>query len=88
MGHNTPSLILVVRDTQDVYRTVKLPIDLVPGLGRDFFSTASFGSSKRCQNYFHYKAGFIVDPALFSIHLTRSDNLDHFDLTTWYFKRK
>ena len=45
-GHNTlfgtaQSIILVVvRDTQDVCRTAKLPIVIVPGSGRNDFSTA------------------------------------------------
>ena len=45
-GHNAPlgtaqgALLVVVRDTQDVCRTVKMPIVLVPGLGRNLFSTA------------------------------------------------
>ena len=45
-GHNTllgiaqGTLLVVVRDTQDICRTVKLPIVLVPGLGRNLFSTA------------------------------------------------
>ncbi|CAN0450114.1 unnamed protein product, partial [Ascophyllum nodosum] len=46
-GHNTllgiaqgTLLLVVVRDTQDICRTVTLPIVLVPGLGRNLFSTA------------------------------------------------
>ena len=45
-GHNTlfgtaqGTLLVVVRDTQDVCKTVKLPIVLVPGLGLNLFSTA------------------------------------------------
>ena len=45
-GHNTllgiaqGTLLVVVRDTHDICRTVKLPIVLVPGLGRNLFSTA------------------------------------------------
>ena len=45
-GHNTllgiaqGTLLVVVRDTQGICRTVKLPIVLVPGLGRNLFSTA------------------------------------------------
>ena len=56
-GHNTllgiaqGTLLVVVRDTQDICRTVKLPIVFVPGLGRNIFSTA-IDSSKRCQNYY------------------------------------
>ena len=45
-GHNTlfgiaqGTLLVVVRDTQNVCGTVKLPIVLVPGLKRNLFSTA------------------------------------------------
>ena len=45
-GHNTllgiaqGTLLVVVRDTQGICRTVKLPIVLVSGLGRNLFSTA------------------------------------------------
>ena len=48
-GHNTlfgiaqGTFLVVVRDTQDVCRTVKLPKVLVPGLGRNLFSTAMAG---------------------------------------------
>ena len=57
-GHNTlfgiaqGTILVVVRDTQDICRTVNLPIVLVPGLERKsiFYSV---GSSKRSQHYFH-----------------------------------
>ena len=45
-GHNTligtaqGTLVVVVCDTQDICRDVKLPIILVPGLGRNLFFTA------------------------------------------------
>ena len=58
-GHNTlfgtvqGILQVVVRDTQDVCRTVKLPIVLVPGLGRNIFY--SFGSSKKVSKLFSLK---------------------------------
>ena len=57
-GHNTlfgtaqGILLVVVHDTQDVCRTVKLPIVLVPGLGRNLFSTA-LAAQKDVKNYFH-----------------------------------
>ena len=44
-------LLVLVRDTQDVCRVVKLSIALVPGLRR--LLSHSFGSSKRYQNYFY-----------------------------------
>ena len=71
-------LLVVVRYTRDVRRTVKLPIVLVPGLGRNTFSTA-LAAQKGAKTIFA-KAGSIVDLGLFSIELARSDNLEHFDL--------
>ena len=44
-GHNTlfgiaqGTLLVVVRDTQDICKTVKLPMVLVPGLKRNLFFT-------------------------------------------------
>ena len=40
LGIAQGTLLVVVRDTQDICGTVKLPIVLVPGLGRNLFSTA------------------------------------------------
>ena len=73
-GHNTlfgiaqGTLLVVVRDTQDVCRTVKLPIILVPGLGWNLFSTA-MAAQKGVKTVFT-KAGSIVNLSLFSIQLT------------------
>ena len=84
MGHNTlfdtaqGILLVVVRDTQDVCRTVKLSIVFVPDLGRNRFSTA-LAAQKSIKTAFT-KAGFIFDLGLFSIQLARSDILDHLDL--------
>ena len=84
-GHNTlfdiaqGTLLVVACDTQDICRTVKLPIVLVPGLGRNLFSTA-MAAQKGVKTIITKKAGSIVDLGLFSIQLTRSDNLDHLDL--------
>ena len=83
-GHNTlfgiaqGTLLVEVRDTQDICRTVKLPIVLVPGLGRIFFSTAM--AAQKGVKTVITKAGSIVDLGLFSIQLTRSDNLDYLNL--------
>ena len=83
-GHNTllgmtqGTLLVVVRDTQDICRTVKLPIVLVPGLGRNLFSTAM--AAQKGGKTTITKAVSIVDLGLFSIQLSRSDNLDHLDL--------
>ena len=56
-GHSTlfgtaqGTLLVVVRDTQYVCRTVKLPIVIVPGFRTEsiFYSV---GSSKRCKTHF------------------------------------
>ena len=83
-GHNTllgiaqGTLLVVVRDTQDICRTVKLPIVLIPGLGRNLFFTAM--AAQKGVKTIITKAGSIVVLGLFSIQLTRSDNLDHLDL--------
>ena len=84
-GHNTlfgteqGILLVVVRDTQDVCRTVKPPIVLVPGLRRNLFSTALAGQ-KGVKSIFT-TAGSIVGLGIFSIQLNKSDNMDHLDLT-------
>ena len=67
-----------MHDTQDVCRAVKLPIVLVPGLGKYLFSTA-LAAQKGVKTIFT-KAGSIVDLGLFSIQLARSNNFDHLDL--------
>ena len=83
-GHNTllgitqGTLLAVVRDTQDICRTVKLLLVIVPGLGRNLFSTAM--TAQKGVKTIITKAGFIVDIDLFSIQLTRSNNMDHLDL--------
>ena len=83
-GHSTlfgtaqDIILVLVRDTQDVCRAVHLPIVLVPGLGRNIFSTA-LAAQKGAKNIFT-KAGSIVGLGLFSIQLIRSNNLDHLDL--------
>ena len=71
-------LLVVVRDMQDVCRTVKLPIVLVPDLGQNLFSTA-LATQKGVKTIFT-KERSIVDLGLFLIQLTRSDSLDHLDL--------
>ena len=89
-GHNTlfgiaqGTLLVEVRGTQDIFRTVKLPIVLVPGLGRIFFSTAM--AAQKGVKTVITKAGSIVDLGLFSIQLTRSDNLDF--ILSWLFQKK
>ena len=74
-GHNTlfgtaqGILLVVLRDTQDVYRTVKLPILFVSGLRRNIFFTA-LAAQKGVKTIFT-KAGSIADLGLISIQLTR-----------------
>ena len=70
--------MVVVRDTQDVCRTVKLSIVLVPDLERNLFSTA-MAAQKGVKTVFT-KAGSFVDLGLFPFQLTRSGYLDHLDL--------
>ena len=83
-GHNTffgaaqGIQLVLVRDTQDVCRTFKLPTIIVPGLERNLFSTA-LADQKGVRTIFT-KAGSIVDLDLFSVLLTTSDSLDHLDL--------
>ena len=70
-GHNTlfgiaqGTLLVVVCDTLDVCRTVKLPIVLVPGLGRILFSTAM--AAQKGVKTIITQASSIVDLGLFSI---------------------
>ena len=58
-------LLVIVGDTQNVCRTVKLLIVLVPGLERNLFSTA-LAAQKGVKTIFT-KTGSIVDLGLFSI---------------------
>ena len=84
MGYNTlfdtaQSILLVsVRETQDVCKTVKMPIALVLGLGITLFSTALAGQ-KGVKTIFT-KAEFILDLGLLSVQLTRLDSLNYLDL--------
>ena len=85
-GHNTlfgtvQGIILVlVGYTQDVYRTVKLAIKvLVPGQERNIHSTA-LAAQTGVKTIFT-KAGSIGNLGSFSVQLTKSDSLAHFDLS-------
>ena len=68
-GHNTllaiaqGTLLVVVRDKQDICSTVQLPIVLVPGLGRNLFSAAM--AAQKGVKTIITKAGSIVDLGLF-----------------------
>ena len=83
-GHNTlfgtaqGILLVVVRGTQDVCRTVKLPTLLVTGLGQNLFSAAL--AAQKGVKTISTKKRSIVDLGLSSIPLKRLDNLDHLDL--------
>ena len=59
-------LLVLVRDTLDVCRTVKLPTIRVPGLGRNIFFTAL--TAQKGVNTSFTTAGSIVDLGLVSIH--------------------
>ena len=83
-GHNTlfgtaqTVLLVLVRDTQDVCRTVKLATFSVPGLGRNPFSTTL--SAQKGVKTTVTKEGSIFKLGVFSIQLTKSDSWDHLDL--------
>ena len=72
-------LQVVVRGTDDVLRTVKLPIVLVPGLKRKSFSSSA--ASQKGVKTIIEKSGSSLDLGSFSVQLTRFDNIHHFDLT-------
>ena len=57
-------LLVLVRDTQDLCRTVKLAIIRVPGLGRNLFSTA-FWQLKKLSKLFSLRQGPLMTLAHF-----------------------
>ena len=72
-------LLVVVRGTDDVLKTVKLLIVLVPGLKRDMFS--SLAGAKKSVNTIIENNGSYHDLGPFIVQLTRLDSMDHLDLT-------
>ena len=65
--------------TDDVLRTVKLPIVLVPGWKRNLFS--SLAAAQKGVKTIVEKNGSSLDLGPFGVQLTRFDNMDHLDLT-------
>ena len=73
------SLLVVVRNTEDVLRMVRLPIVLVSGLKRNLsfiLAAAQKGVKTVIENN-----GSSLDLERFNIQLTRLDNMDYFGLT-------
>ena len=81
VSHDTAKgiLLVVVRGTDDILKTVKLPIVLVPGLKRNVFSTST--AAQKCLQTIIEKRGSSLDLGLFSVQLTRLDNMEHLNLT-------
>ena len=73
-------LIVVVRGTDDILRTVKLLIVLVPGLKRNSFSTSD--AAQKGVKTIIEKSGSFLDFGAFSVQLTRLNNTKYLDLTT------
>ena len=71
-------LLVLVRNTDDVCRKVKLPVELVSRMKRSLFSNV-VAAQKRVKTVIT-KGGPLVDLGSFSIQLNRSDKLDHLDL--------
>ena len=71
-------LLVVVCGTDNVLRTVRLPIVLVPGFKRNIFSTSA--AAQNGVKTIIEKNGSSLDVGTFSIQLTRLDSVDHLDL--------
>ena len=71
-------LLIVVRGTNDVLRTVKFPIVLVPDLKRALFS--SLTAAQKGVKTIIKKNGSSLDLGPFGIQLTRLDSINHFVL--------
>ena len=71
-------LLFLARDTQDLCRTVKLPIALVPGLNINICSSI-VGAAQKGVKTVITKAGSVLALGLLLIQL-RWDDLDHLDL--------
>ena len=72
-------LQVLVRGTDDVLRTVKLPIVLVPGLKRNLFSSSA--ASQKGVKTIIEKSSSSLELGSFSVQLTRFKNIHHFNLT-------
>ena len=71
-------LLVVVRGTDDAFRTVKLPIALVSGLERNMFSSSA-AAEKGVKTIIEQK-GSSLDVRFFSVQLTRLDSMEYLDL--------
>ena len=78
LGIAQGTFLVVLRGTNDVLRTVKLSILLVPGSKRNLFSSSA-AAQKRVETIIE-KSGSFLDLGPFSVQLTRFDNIDHLDL--------
>ena len=74
-------LLVIYPDTDDVCRKVKLPVILVPGLKSVLIVATTRNGVKTVIT----TEGSILDLGLFSVQLSRSDNIDNLDLAN---KRK
>ena len=72
-------LLVVVRATDDVLRTVKFPIVVVPGIKRSSFSSLS--AAQKDVKTIIGNSSSSLDLGVFSVQLTRLDNMDYLDLT-------
>ena len=78
--------LVVVRSTDDVLRTVKLPILLVPGLKRNLFS--KLAAAQKGIKRIIEKNGLSLNLGPFSVQLTRLYDMDHLDLKIVKYSRK
>ena len=72
-------LLVVVRDTDDVLRTVKFPIVLVPGLKRNLFSSSA--AAEKDVKTIIEKSGSSLDLGPLSVQLVRLNKRDGLDRT-------
>ena len=73
------TLLVVVRGTDDVLRTVELSIVLVPCLKRNLLSTLA--AAQKGVKQIIEKSGSSLDLRAFSVQSTRLDNTEYLDLT-------
>ena len=71
--------LFIVLATDDVLRTVKFPMVLVPGLKRNVFSSSA--TTKKDVKTIIEQMGSFLDLEAFGIQLTRLDRMDYLDLT-------
>ena len=71
-------LLVAVRGTDDVLRTVKVSIVLVPSIKRNIFSILA--TTQKGVKTIIEKSGSSLKLGLFSVQWTRVDSMDYFDL--------